>query len=101
SGRHHWDVSVSTGRSDNVVNQLGSMRLTSYRDVLASPNFGKNFTYDVNPWEFGGFAESVPTCTSGLPLVDNREVTQDCLQIISPALKNLREMTQTIVEANL
>ena len=46
SGDHSWDVSLSTGRSDNTVNQLGSMRLHSYRDVLASPNFGRNATFD-------------------------------------------------------
>jgi outer membrane receptor protein involved in Fe transport len=101
SGNHSWDVSLYTGRSDNVVNQLGSMRLTSYRDVLSSPNFGRNATFDSNPWEAGGFAESVPTCTSGLPIADNRAVTSDCLQMISPTLKNVREMTQTILEGNL
>jgi iron complex outermembrane receptor protein len=101
SGDHSWDVSLYTGRSDNTVNQLGSMRLTSYRDVLSSPNFGKNATFDSNPWEAGGFAESIPTCTSGLPIADEREVSADCLSMISPALKNVREMTQTILEANL
>src|SRR5262245_40635243 len=101
SGDHSWDVSLYTGRSDNTVNQLGSMRLSSYRDVLTSPNFGKGFLYDSNPWEFGNFAEAVSTCTSGLPVADNRAVTEDCLQMVSPALKNLREMTQTILEANL
>jgi outer membrane receptor protein involved in Fe transport len=101
SGSHSWDISLYTGRSDNVVNQLGSMRLTTYRDVLSSPNFGRNATFDSNPWEAGGFAESVPTCTSGLPIADNRAVSADCLQMISPALKNVREMTQTILEGNL
>jgi iron complex outermembrane recepter protein len=101
SGDHQWDMSLYTGRSDNTVNQLGSMRLTTYRDLLASPNYGKGAIFDPNPWEFAGFAESVPTCTSGLPIADEREVSQDCLQMVSPALKNLREMTQTIFEANL
>src|SRR5690606_37215998 len=101
SGNHSWDVSLYTGRSDNVVNQLGSMRLSTYRDVVASPNWGRNATFDVNPWEFGGFAESIPTCTTGLPVVDDRDVSADCLQMISPALKNIREMTQTIFEGNL
>lgn len=99
--KHNWDVSLSTGRSDNVVNQLGSMRLTSYREVLASPNFGRNAIFDPNPWEAGGFAESVPTCTSGLPVMSDFEPSGDCLQMISPALKNVREMTQTVFEANL
>jgi len=101
SDKHHWDMSLYTGRSDNIVNQLGSMRLFSYRQVIASPNFGRNATFDPNPWEAGGFAESIPTCTSGLPIADDRDVTQDCLQIISPALKNVREMTQSIFEFNL
>jgi iron complex outermembrane recepter protein len=101
SGDHSWDVSLYTGRSDNTVNQLGSMRLSTYRDVIGSPNWGRNMTYDSNPWEFGGFAESIATCTSGLPIADNRAVSEDCLQMVSPALKNLREMTQTILEANL
>ena len=101
SGDHSWDISLYTGRSDNTVNQLGSMRLTTYRDVLSSPNFGRNATFDSNPWEAGGFAESIPTCTSGLPVADDRAVSADCLQMISPALKNVREMTQTIFEANL
>jgi outer membrane receptor protein involved in Fe transport len=101
SGDQHWDVSLTTGRSDNVVNQLGSMRLHSYRDVVAFPNFGKNAIFDPNPWEAGGFAETSPTCTSGLPLADNRAVSADCLSIISPALKNVQEVTQSIFEANL
>src|SRR5690606_15539659 len=101
SGNHSWDVSLTTGRSDNVVNQLGSMRLTTYRDVVASPNYGRNAIFDVNPWEFGGFAESIPTCTSGLPLIQSFVPSQDCLQMISPALKNIREMTQTVFEANM
>jgi iron complex outermembrane recepter protein len=101
SGNQHWDASITTGRSDNIVNQLGSARLTSYRDILTSPNFGAGATFDQNPWEAAGFAESTPTCTSGLPVVDNRQVSSDCIQIIAPALKNVREMTQSIFEMNL
>jgi outer membrane receptor protein involved in Fe transport len=101
SGDHSWDVSLYTGRSDNTVNQLGSMRLTSYRDVLTSPNFGRNSSFDTNPWESSGFAESVNSCTTGLPIARSFEVSPDCLQMISPALKNVREMTQTILEGNL
>jgi outer membrane receptor protein involved in Fe transport len=101
SGDHSWDVSVYTGRSDNTVNQLGSMRLTSYRDVLSSPNFGRNAIFDPNPWEFAGFAESIPTCTTGLPVMTRFKASEDCLQMVAPVLKNVREMTQTVVEANL
>jgi len=101
SGNHSWDMNLATGRSDNTVNQLGSTRLHSYRDVLAFPNFGKNAIFDPNPWEAGGFAETAPRCTSGLPVADNRQVSDDCIAIVAPALKNLQEMTQTTFEANL
>jgi outer membrane receptor protein involved in Fe transport len=101
SGNHSWDVSLATGRSDNTVNQLGSMRLHSYRDVLAYPNWGMNAIFDPNPWEASGFAETNPRCTSGLPIADNRQVSADCLAILAPALKNLQEMKQTTLEANL
>ena len=101
SGDHSWDVSLYTGRSDNVVNQIGSTRLTTYRDILTYPNFGRGARFDSNPWEFGGFAESTATCTSGLPLADDREVTHDCIQMVAPSLKNVTAVDQTILEANL
>jgi outer membrane receptor protein involved in Fe transport len=101
SGDHTWDASIYTGRADNLVNQLGSMRLTSYRDVLASPNFGRNAIFDPNPWEWGGFAEIDSSCTSGLPVMTRFKASADCLQMVAPSLKNTREMTQTVFEANL
>jgi outer membrane receptor protein involved in Fe transport len=101
SGSHSWDMSLYTGRSDNLVNQIGSTRLTSYRDILSYPNFGRGAAFDSNPWEFGGFAESSATCTSGLPVADNRTVSDDCVQMVAPSLKNQTEVDQTIFEANL
>src|SRR5262249_54573345 len=76
-------------------------RLTAYRDILTFPNFGRNARFDSNPWEFGGFAESTATCTSGLPIADNRKVSQDCVQMVAPSLKNTTTVDQTIFEANL
>jgi outer membrane receptor protein involved in Fe transport len=101
SGDHSWDVSIYTGRSDNVVQQLGSTRLNTYRDVMMNPNYGRNSAYDQNPHEVSGFAEVVPTCTSGLPVVHDFTVSNDCIQMLAPSLKNLQEMTQTVFEANL
>ncbi len=101
SGDHSWDVSLYTGRSDNVTQQLGSTRLTTYRDILANPNYGRGSQYDQNPNETAGFAEVVPTCTSGLPVVQNFRVSEDCTQMLAPSLKNLQEMVQTVFEANL
>jgi outer membrane receptor protein involved in Fe transport len=101
SGGHSWDVSLYTGRSDNTVNQLGSMSLVAYRNLLSSPNYGRNASFDQNPWEFGGFAESTPSCTTGLPIIKRFVPSANCVTMVSPSLKNLREMTQTILEGNL
>jgi outer membrane receptor protein involved in Fe transport len=100
SGDDLWDVTLSTGRSDNVVNQLGSVRLSSLRALYLFPNYGRGAIFDPNPTH-SGFAESTPTCTTGLPIVQRFVPSADCVQILSPSLKNEREMTQSILEANL
>ncbi len=100
SGNDFWDINVSTGRTDNIIIQRGSTRISTYRAMMAFPNFGQNGIFDPNP--FGtGFAESIPTCTSGFPIVDDRTFSEDCATMLSPDLKNTNQVTQTILEANL
>lgn len=100
SGNDFWDVTLSTGRTDNVIIQRGSSRLSTYRTVMRSPNYGRNSIYDPNPY-IVGFAEGIPTCTSGFPIIDNREFSEDCATMFSPDLKNTYNVTQSILEANL
>ncbi|HLF12218.1 MAG TPA: TonB-dependent receptor, partial [Gammaproteobacteria bacterium] len=100
SGNDFWDITFSTGQTDNLAIQRGSTRLSTYRALMASPNYGQNAIFDPNP-EIVGFAESIATCTSGLPIIDTRAVTSDCAVMLSPDLKNKREVTQSILEANL
>src|SRR5690606_3023564 len=57
SGDDFWDVTVSTGRSDNIVNQNGSVRLSSLRALYLVPNFGRNAIFDPEPVN-NGFAET-------------------------------------------
>ncbi len=99
-GKHSWDASVSTGRTDNLVIQKGSARLSQWRAIATSPNFGRGFTYDANPYGVG-FAESSPTCETGLPLIEVFAPGADCVEAISPSLKNQDVVTQTVYEANL
>jgi outer membrane receptor protein involved in Fe transport len=100
SGNDFWDITVSTGRTDNFIVQRGSTRLSTYRAIMASPNYGRNGIFDPNPFVVG-FAESIATCTSGLPVVQDFPVSSDCVIAMSPDLKNKYEVTQTILEANL
>jgi len=68
--------------------------------VMASPNFGHGFIADPNPFVVG-FAESIATCASGLPVVTDFAISSDCVTMLSPDLKNREELSQTIFEANL
>ncbi|MDX1562243.1 MAG: TonB-dependent receptor, partial [Gammaproteobacteria bacterium] len=100
SGNDFWDLTISTGRSDNIVNQLGSVRLSSLRALYLVPNYGRNAIFDPEPVN-DGFAENNSTCTTGLPIFQRFIPSRDCVGMIAPSLKNQREMTQTVIEGNL
>ena len=100
SGEHQWDVNITSGRYDSLVIQKGSTRLAQYRAIASSPNFGRGFIGDPNPYVVG-FAESIATCTSGLPVITDFPISQDCITAITPDLKNQTQLTQNIFEANL
>jgi outer membrane receptor protein involved in Fe transport len=100
SGNDFWDITVSTGRTDNFITQRGSTRISTYRAMMASPNYGRNGVFDPNPYVVG-FAESIATCTSGLPIIADFQVSSDCVTMMSPDLKNQNTVDQTILEANL
>ncbi len=99
-GNDFWNITASTGRTDNFIVQRGSARLSTWRGIMASPNYGRNSIFDPNPYVVG-FAESIPVCTSGLPVIHDFQVSQDCVTMMTPDLKNKVEVTQTEVEANL
>jgi outer membrane receptor protein involved in Fe transport len=96
----HWDVNFTTGYTDNVTVQTGSVRLSTYRAIMASPNFGHGFIGDPNPY-VTGFAESIATCASGMPSLTIFTPSADCVTAISPDLKNESQIKQSVFEANL
>jgi outer membrane cobalamin receptor len=100
SGNHSWDATISTGRTDSMAIQSGSARLSTYRAMMASPNFGRNSIFDPNAF-IAGFAESTPTCTSGLPVIKDFAISNDCVLMLTPDLKNQTNLTQNVFEANL
>ncbi|MBN1237634.1 MAG: TonB-dependent receptor, partial [Gammaproteobacteria bacterium] len=100
SGDDFWDVTVSTGRTDAAITQVGNVRLNTYRQLMASPNFGVAFVGNPNA-EADGFAEGIPTCTSGLPIVRDFLPSQDCIDILHATLQSQTDVTQNILEANL
>lgn len=100
SGNDFWDVTVSTGRTDTQNILTGSIRLTTYRQLLAGPNYGRNFEGDPNP-AVVGFAEGQPRCTSGIPIVQDFNMSADCIEMLYAPLQNQNLMEQSLIEANL
>ena len=100
SGSQHWDVTLTSGYTDNLTIQTGSARLSTYRAIMASPNFGHGFIGDPNAY-VTGFAESIATCASGLPSLTIFTPSADCVTAISPELKNESTIHQSMLEANI
>jgi iron complex outermembrane receptor protein len=100
SGSQHWDITLTSGYTDNLTVQTGSARLSQYRAIMASPNFGHGFIGDPNPY-VTGFAESIATCASGLPALTIFTPSADCVTAMSPELKNQSEIHQSVIEANI
>lgn len=95
-----WDASVSHGESEaqSQLNNFGSVE--RYRAIARSPNYGRNFTRTGN--EAGGnFGAATATCTSGLPLFSEFEISEDCIKAITTTLSQNGLMEQEAVEANL
>ena len=95
-----WEIYASTGTTETSVNYLGVAGRERWRGVVQSPNFGKGFVAQGNA-EGAGFAGGIATCTTGLPIVREFEVSQDCIDAIQAKLQNNTELEQNIVEATL
>jgi iron complex outermembrane receptor protein len=91
-----WEAYVSHGQTSikNVLHD-GFVSLARWRTLIAAPNYGRGYSYrDPNL----GYAV---TCTSGLPLFEQFEVSQDCIDAIQIRMKNVTDLSQDIAEANL
>jgi len=99
-GDHFWDVSVSHGQTENVVNLGGNARLEAWRALVQSPNFGVGFSRQGNP-QGAGFQAGFATCQTGLPVVRDFVPSDDCIQMMTAELHNTTQVEQTVVEGNL
>lgn len=104
-----WEAYVSHGQSSTNTQIHGAVSLDSWRTIVTSPNYGKGFVGRQNqgelingiPVDGGGFGGSLVTCTSGLPIVANFAVSQDCADALTHDLQNRQRIDQTIYESNI
>ena len=89
-----WEAYVTHGESKTDNEYVGFASLARYRAVVTAPNYGRGFT-QTGP----GGAQA--TCTSGLPIFERFEVSQDCIDAITANLADRTLISQDVVEANL
>lgn len=95
-----WDSYLSHGETETLVVYGGFASLDRWREVAQAPNFGVNFRGQNNQ-EAGGQYSGVATCTTGLPLVRDFQVSQDCLAAVSTNLQNTTKLEQNVFEMNI
>jgi iron complex outermembrane recepter protein len=105
-----WEAYASRGQSSTNTSISGAVSLERYRTLVTSPNFGRGFVATQNAAggelnngipQGGGFGGARVTCTSGLPIMENFQVSQDCIDALTLPLQNRQRLEQTVYEANL
>ena len=93
-----WEAYGSHGET-RITNYLngGFVSVERYRKLIAAPNYGKGYTVG-DPTGILGYKI---TCTSGLPVFNNFEVSQDCIDAMASRMKNITNLKQNIAEVNL
>jgi outer membrane receptor protein involved in Fe transport len=95
-----WDVSVSHGETHILNKFTGFASAERFRAIALSPNFGRGFSAQGNA-AFGGAGAGAGACTSGLPLMTDFEVTDDCIKAYEAVMQNSSQLEQNTIEANL
>jgi iron complex outermembrane recepter protein len=95
-----WDTYFTHGQTETLVNFNGFASLDRWRGVVQAPNFGVNFRGQNNS-ELGGQFSGVATCTSGLPVVREFQMSADCFKAIGSNLQNSTKLEQNTFEMNL
>ncbi len=95
-----WDAYLTHGQTETLVNFVGFASLDRWRAVVQSPNFGVNFIGQNNE-EAGGQYSGVAKCTSGLPVVREFDITEDCEKAVESNLYNATKLEQNTLEVNL
>jgi iron complex outermembrane receptor protein len=92
-----WEAYTSHGetRTTNYLNG-GFVSVERWRTLVAAPNYGKGYR-QADPTGILGYEI---TCTTGLPIFDVFEVSDDCKQALQARMKNVTDLSQDIVELN-
>jgi iron complex outermembrane receptor protein len=89
-----FETYYTHGESATENAYLGFASTERYRAVVEAPNYGRGFTQT-------GAGQTRVVCTSGLPIFEQFEITQDCIDAITTNLADRTRLSQDVLEANL
>lgn len=95
-----WDAHVSHGETETLANFQNFSSVQRWRALVGAPNFGRNFSQTGNVVGGGG-AAGTATCQTGLPVVQEFQMSEDCFAAMGVNLQNNSQLEQTVAEANL
>jgi outer membrane receptor protein involved in Fe transport len=87
-----WEAYGSHGATRVDLDYIGFASTRRFQQIVSAPNFGRNYSAT-------GPGSASISCTSGLPIFENFQVSQDCIDAISSRYTDRTRLTQDIVEA--
>jgi iron complex outermembrane recepter protein len=95
-----WEFYGSYGSTSVLTRLYGFGSLERYRFLMTQPNYGRGMYFVGNPLG-GGFQAAIGECTTGMPIFESFEVSDDCLRSLAANLQNNSQMEQLVTEFNL
>jgi outer membrane receptor protein involved in Fe transport len=89
-----WELYGTHGRTEQVSDFVSGFASTQkYRAVVQSANYGQGFAFSATEGR-------AATCTSGIPIFGEFEMSQDCIDAIQAPMTSTSELIQDVVEFN-
>jgi len=95
-----WEAYTSWGVTTVETLMEGYGSLERYRFMTNQPNYGRGMFYTGNPLG-AGFQAAVVTCTSGLPIMDEFQMSPDCELALAADLQLSSRIDQLVAEYNI
>ncbi|MFO7288117.1 MAG: TonB-dependent receptor [Gammaproteobacteria bacterium] len=89
-----WDVYYSHGETRVDLDYIGWVSTSRWQQIVSAPNYGRNVTLN-------GPGQTSLTCTSGLPVFEDFEVSPDCIAALSPRYTDRTRLAQDVIEGTL
>ena len=87
-----WEAYASHGATRVDLDYIGWASTQRWREVVQAPNYGRGYTAT-------GPGSTSITCTSGIPIFEQFEISQDCIDAITASYTDRTRLTQDIIEA--